>query len=284
MDSQRFDALTRRWGRGSRRQALAAFAAGLGGRVILAPDAEEAAAACKGPNAKCERNADCCAGDGLRCVKVGKSKKGKKRRKRCRCKSGTCPPQTPCCIGGKCQPYCADEVGTDLCCADCFVEILLNGNPDLDNPVCCQASGGTICGPKKKKQSDDRCCYPSESCVKGTCCCDGCKGATVCGGDECCAQDVCCNGKCCGDGKVCATTPDGPMCVSANRPCDECFEGEECHAGVCCPEERRCVNHIGVEKCCAVGEYCEQPGHPSGGCCDINTTCYGSYKGHRVRR
>jgi hypothetical protein len=259
-------------------------------------------AACKGHGAKCTPSAPCCSGAGLTCGKQGKHGK-----RRCRCKQGWkhcsdtatgclavqsdpencgdcghhCPAHKPCCIGGTCQARC-----DDTCCADCFVEILLNGNPDLDHPVCCNATDGTICGPNKKKQSDDRCCYPDQECVKGECCCNGCEGAVVCGG-RCCASAACCDGECCAAGKVCATTTDGLSCVSANRGCSDdqdCFAGEVCHGGICCSGNRVCGDGMGNDVCCDIGEYCEFPGLPIAECCPINTVCKGTYRGHRVRR
>ena len=301
MDSQRFDALTRRFGAaGSRRRVLSALASGALGQILSIPRAEEAAAACKGYNGKCKSSASCCPDAGLRCVKRGKKGKGKDK-KRCRCRPGwahcpgagdaclhvaedtencgscgnQCPQETPCCFGGKCQELCYGE-----CCADCFVEVLENGT---QSAFCCLADGGTICGPNKKKKSDDRCCYPTEGCVNGKCCCNDCQGSKICGG-KCCAIAACCNGKCCQSGKVCATTPGGgEACVSANRACDgiqDCFPGEVCHGGVCCSGGRICTDGQGGAVCCAAGARCEQPNNV---CCPINTSCQ-SYKGHRVRR
>ena len=299
MDMQRFDALTRRVGSaGSRRRVLSALVVGAAAHLAQRSDA----VACKGHNAKCKSNGSCCGDAGLRCVKQGKKKK-----KRCRCIPGwarcpesgdgclhvaedtencgscgnECPDGEPCCFGGECQPLC-----DGACCADCFVEVQLDGTLDLDNPVCCaangQASGGTICSSNKKKTSDDRCCWPFEACVNGKCCCDDCAGSVVCGG-KCCAKAACCNGVCCKKGKVCATTDDGDTCVPANRACGganpPCFASETCIGGHCCPAARTCGNI-----CCAADEYCEIPGHPSGGCCPINSTCNGSYRGHRIRR
>ena len=280
MDSQRFDALTRRWSGGSRRQVLSALVAGLLGHVVRGPDVDEVAAACKGFNAKCTGNASCCAGAGLRCVKVGKGGKGKKRKRRCRCKGGTCPPQTPCCIGGKCQELCDGE-----CCADCFVELSGTGEPIPSTILCCPQD--KICGPNPKKLSDDRCCFPNEDCVGGECCNNtGAFGSVVCGG-KCCSVAACCNGACCGAGQVCATTPQGDTCVSASRECGPgepaCFTGEDCHGGVCCPGERICSMGAGADVCCAADERCELPDTPQAVCCPINTTC-NSFKGHRVRR
>jgi len=299
MDSQRFDALARCFGAaGSRRQIVAAFFAASVSQVIAGAAVDEAVAACKGYGAKCTSAAPCCPGAGLTCIKQGKHGK-----RRCRCKQGWqrcsgadagclavqsdpencgdcghhCPAHKPCCIKGTCQPRCGGA-----CCADCFVEILLNGQPDFDHPVCCLADGGTICGPNKKKESDDRCCYATEECVNGKCCCDGCQGSMVCGG-KCCAIAACCNGKCCTNGKVCAATPAGDVCVSATRGCSgdqECFAGEVCHGGVCCAGGRVCTDGQGSDVCCDAGERCEQPNNT---CCPINTACQ-SYKGHRVRR
>ena len=199
-----------------------------------------------------------------------------------KCKN-PCPPEKPCCIKGKCREQCGDT-----CCADCFVEVLLNGNPDEDHPICCTPSGGTICEHNKPGPGDDRCCYPNEKCVKGKCCCDDCSGAINCGG-ECCAIDACCNGKCCEKGKVCATKEQGAdeTCVPANRDCDgdaECFPGETCHGGKCCSGLRICGDGAGQPVCCTAGEWCEFQGQQNAECCAINTICKSTYRGHRVRR
>ncbi len=285
MDSQHFDALTRLLGGGSRRQVLSAPATGLLGHVVRGPDADEVAAACKGFNAKCQRHGNCCADEGLRCVKVGKKKKGKKAKKRCRCKSGTCPPETPCCVRGKCEELCDDGMGGETCCSDCFVLVTGQGvppNPNSDE--CCPQD--KICGPNPKKLTDDRCCSDSDDCVDGICCSqNGAFGAVVCGG-KCGPQDACCNGACCPQGQVCAETDDGLECVSASRTCGggnpSCFDGEQCHGGVCCSDMRVCSDHMMNEICCPAGQYCELPGSTQA-CCPINTTC-NSFKGHRVRR
>jgi hypothetical protein len=276
MDSQRFDALTRLLGGGSRRQVLSALVAGLLGHVLNGPNADEVAAACKGFNAKCKRHGNCCADAGLRCVKVGKKKKGKKTKKRCRCKNGTCPPESPCCIGGKCEELCDGE-----CCADCFVPTDSNGVPMLNQPVCCTGDAGTVCGPNPKKKSDDHCCYPEEECINGKCCCDGCRGSVVCGG-KCCAEVACCEGSCCPPGQVCATTDGGESCVSGNRDCGganpPCFDNEDCIGGTCCSGDRICDG-----ECCDIDQWCQPPGNV---CCPNGTSCpeAGSFKGHRVRR
>ncbi|MCD6030663.1 MAG: hypothetical protein K0S78_2837 [Thermomicrobiales bacterium] len=285
MDSHRFDTLTRWLGGSSRRQVLSALAVGLLGRVLNGPGADEAAAACKGFNAKCKRNGNCCADEGLRCVKLGKKKKGKKAKKRCRCKSGTCPQQTPCCVRGNCEELCGDGMGGETCCADCFVRIEGHGVPPVPNSdECCPQD--KICGPNPKKLADDRCCSDVEDCVEGECCrTNGTLAAVVCGG-KCCAQDACCNGSCCPQGHVCADTGDGFDCVSANRACGvgnpQCFDGEECHGGVCCSDLRVCKDHMMNDICCPAGQYCEQEGSTQA-CCPINETC-NSFKGHRVRR
>ena len=232
MDSQRFDALSRRLGAaGSRRRALAALAAGLIGHVVRGVVTDEVAAACKGFNAKCKGNASCCADAGLRCVKVGKGGNGKKRpKRRCRCQNGTCPPQTPCCIGGRCEELCDGE-----CCADCFVELSGTGQPIPSTVVCCPQD--KICGPNPKKLSDDRCCFPNEDCVNGVCCCNGALGSMVCGG-KCCAIASCCNGECCGERKgVRNHAARRGVCFGQPRLWSgdhDCFAGEVCHGGVCC--------------------------------------------------
>jgi hypothetical protein len=278
MDAQRFDVLTRRFGAGSRRRVLSALIVASLGRALPGLDTDEAAAACKGFNAKCGRDGDCCAADGLRCVKIGKGGKGKKRRKRCQCKSGTCPSPTPCCVRGKCEELCDGE-----CCADCFVELSGTGQPIPSTILCCPPDN--VCGPNPKSLSDDRCCFDSEECVAGVCCTNnGALGSVVCGG-TCCPQDACCNGVCCPQGQVCADTPAGDQCVSANRICNtepNCFANENCLGGTCCAENRQCTNAMGNDFCCPAGQYCELPGGQTP-CCPINTTC-NSFKGHRVRR
>jgi hypothetical protein len=225
-------------------------------------------------------------------VAVG-HKHGKRRKKKpAQCGANTpCPSETPCCIKGTCQPLCGES-----CCEDCFAPILLQtGLPDLAHPVCCAEGVGTVCNPdggKKKKHkkgrkkskddpANDLCCYPTDTCVKGVCCCNGCQGTMVCGG-ECCAIASCCNGNCCENGDVCATTPNGPACVSPNRGCSgdqDCYAGEVCHGGVCCSGNRVCTNGNGGEACCDAGSRCEQPNNI---CCPIGTFCE-SYRGHRVR-
>lgn len=279
MDSQHFDALTRLLGGSSRRQVLTALAAGLLAYVVHGPDADEVAAACKGFNAKCKGNGSCCADDGLRCVKVGKKKKGKKAKKHCRCKNGTCLHETPCCVRGKCEERCDGE-----CCSDCFVELSGTGEPIPSTVLCCPQD--KICGPNPKKLSDDRCCFENEECADGECCNnapDSPFGSVVCGG-KCCAVDACCNGTCCSQGQVCAETPSGDQCVSAGRTCNsdpECFSNEECRGGECCADNRQC-SFGGNDFCCPAGQYCESPGSTQA-CCPVNTTC-NSFKGHRVRR
>jgi hypothetical protein len=300
MDSHRFDALTRNLiAAGSRRRMLAAVVAGALGRLAPTPLAEEAAAVCKGYNARCHSHASCCPDVGLRCVKHGKKKK-----KRCRCKPGwarcpesgegclhvaedeencgacghECSANEPCCFGGECQEVCGGA-----CCADCFVFIGGDGLPAPNSDQCCPAD--KICSSNPKKLSDDRCCASNEECIAGKCCRDGALGAMVCGG-KCCSSAACCNGACCPNGKVCASTPNGDACVSANRSCDidqDCFDDESCFGGVCCSGQRLCGNGQGNNVCCAADEHCELPDSPFAVCCPINTSC-NTYTGHRVRR
>jgi hypothetical protein len=288
METHRFDALSRNLTvAGSRRRVFIALLMGTVGQTFQRSPVDDVVARRK-------------RGKGRR-----KRKKKKKPEQQPECggiESPPCPPETPCCIEGTCQPLCGG-----VCCADCFVEILLQtGQPDFDHPFCCPASGGTVCSPgspvleskKKKKRkkgkkrgksetesddpSDDVCCYSNEVCVNGACCCNGCQGAMVCGG-TCCAIAACCNGQCCESGTVCATTPAGQACVSANRGCSgnqDCFSGEVCHGGVCCSGGRICTDGEGGDVCCGVGARCELPNNV---CCPINTACQ-TYKGRRVRR
>jgi hypothetical protein len=261
MNSQRFDAMTSHLGTvNSRRRTLAALLAATGSTVFRSSQANMVAAR-------------------------------RKKKKPAQCGTSTpCPPETPCCIKGVCQPLCGDS-----CCEDCFAAILLQtGEPDLAHPVCCAGSVGTVCSPdarskkkgkkgkrKKDDPANDRCCYPTDSCVKGVCCCNGCQGTMVCG-DECCAIAACCNGKCCQNGQVCATTPQGPAGVSPTRGCSgdqDCYAGEVCHGGVCCSGNRVCSDGNGGDACCDAGSRCEQPNNI---CCPNGTFCE-SYRGHRVR-
>jgi hypothetical protein len=277
VNTQRFDALTWCLGTASpRRRTLAVLLSATLGLVFLDSSMKEVTAGCKHGKRRCKN----------------------KKKERKECGGGkTCPPHTPCCLRGTCQPLCGGS-----CCEDCFAEILLQtGQPDFDHPICCAASGGTVCSPdattkkksknkkgKKRKKivkddpSNDLCCYPNQTCVNGACCCNGCLGAVVCGG-TCCAIAACCNGQCCGSGQVCATTPAGEACVSANRGCgdnQDCFSGEVCHGGVCCSGGRICTDGQGGDVCCDSGARCELPNNI---CCPINTACQ-SYRGHRVRR
>ena len=273
MNTQRFDALTWRLGTASsRRRTLAALLAATLGPVFRGSAVNEVAAGCKRGKSRC------------------------KKKKRKECGGGKqCPPQTPCCFKGKCQPLCGDS-----CCEDCFVEILLQtGQPDLDHPILLPGERwddlqSRVKPQKKKKEREEEeeekktiplmtsAVTRTETCVNGVCCCDGCQGAMVCGG-KCCAIAACCNGQCCENGQVCATTPAGAACVSANRGCSgdqDCFSGEVCHGGVCCSGGRVCTDGQGGDVCCDAGARCEQPNNV---CCPINTSCQ-SYKGHRVRR
>ncbi len=188
MNSQRFDAMT--WHLGtvnSRRRTLAALLAAMGSTIFRSSQANLVAA------------------------------RHKKKKKPAQCGTNTpCPPETPCCIKGTCQPLCGDS-----CCEDCFAEILApdrrtrSGSPGLLRgrrghrlqPGCTLKEESQK--ERKKKKDDpanDLCCYPSDTCVKGVCCCNGCQGTMVCG-DECCAIASCCNGKCCQNGQVCAYHP-----------------------------------------------------------------------------
>ncbi len=273
MDPQYFDALTRRLSHaGSRRRVLTALAGGAFGQLLILPRADEAAA-------KCKKGWKRCLGPGLGCQNLNTDPD------HCGECNHACP--TGCCVKGKCREMCGDT-----CCADCFVELFSDGNPNEANTVCCMQSGGTICEHNKPGPGDDRCCYSNEVCVNGKCCCHamgaGCLGAIKCGG-KCCAAAACCNnGKCCKKGFVCATknVGDEKTCVRADRDCagdEECFASETCHGGKCCSGPRMCVNGVGTEFCCTADTYCELSGHPSANCCPINTVCENTYRGHRVR-
>jgi hypothetical protein len=269
MNPRRFDAVTARLAAaGPRREVLTALFTGSLAPVFGRSAIDAAAASGKG----------------------GKRRGRKKQKPECG-EGKPCPPEAPCCFGGRCRPLCGGS-----CCEDCFAEILLTGQPDLNHPVCCAAGGGSVCSPivpakrkkgkkKRKKRdtpADDLCCYPNQVCVNGACCCDGCEAAMVCGG-VCCPIAACCNGACCADGQVCANTPNGPACVAENRSCGGgCFAGEVCHGGVCCAGSRVCGNGMGNDFCCAADEYCEFPNTIVARCCPFNTSCT-TYRGRRVR-
>jgi hypothetical protein len=293
MDSRGFDALTRRLGAaGSRRRVLSTLLAGAFAGVLGGATTDEAAAGCKGYKGKCKSKGSCCSKEGLRC------KRGK-----CRCKNGwrhcpgtgegcthvkadpehcgacgnQCPAETPCCINGSCQELCGDT-----CCANCFVELLFGGIPKPNSDMCCSSDGANLCSANKHDKEDDFCCWPDQECVKGECC-GALQGSVVCGG-KCCAGESCCNGKCCPDGQVCGEmTPGVLTCVAANRACDNpdgCAANEECIDDICCSEDRSC----GEEGCCAIGEYCDKSLDENWFCCERNTYCGSTYRGHRVRR
>lgn len=297
MESQRFDILTRHLSvAGSRRQVMAALAAGALTQLFQRSEEHEAAGQCKGYKGKCKSSSSCCKKNGLRCSH-GRCRCEKKGWKRCpgsesdcthvqadpdNCGAcgNACPPATPCCINGNCRELCGGS-----CCADCFVELLPNETPKPNSDICCPGGGSTVCSSSKNQTSDDHCCWPDQECVNGECCSDGHQGAVICGG-KCCASVACCNGECCPDGQVCGTTPDGPACVSASRDCvhdGECYEDETCHDGVCCAGDRVCSDDGLGEFCCPVGEYCVQLDN-QGDCCAMNTTCFSTWRGHRVRK
>ena len=295
MDSHRFDILTRRLGAAaSRRQALSALAAGAIATLFRLTQADEAAAKCKGYKGKCKRKSSCCSGVGLQCEKD-----------RCRCKKGwqrclgtgpgcqnikadpdhcgacgnACPPATPCCINGTCQPLCGGS-----CCADCFMDFLNGVTPQPLTATCCGPGSGTFCSVNKHDPSDDECCWSDQECLAGGCCCDGCQGAVICGG-ACCPSVACCNGQCCPEGQVCGMTTEGLACVPANRECADCLLPDVCHDGVCCTGDRICGDGQGNPVCCPLGEYCDDAlGGDLIGCCEINTQCKSTWRGHRVRR
>lgn len=204
---------------------------------------------------------------------------------------GPCPPHKPCCIKGTCRPYCHNEV----CCADCFAPIIgPSGEPDPTRTFCCKP--GKVCLGKKPGKADDRCCYDSEKCVKGVCCCHFCRGAQKCGG-KCCAIEACCNGACCPKGKVCAKKQigDPATCVSTKRACGDpgdpaCFVAEKCVGGVCCKNNLVCPLDAagnpgpgGSPVCCRAHEWCDRGGPENGHrCCPVNRVC-NTYRSPRVR-
>jgi hypothetical protein len=295
MESNRFDMITRHLGvAGSRRQALAAFAASALAHLFHQATPNEAAAKCKGYKGKCKSNGSCCKKNGLKCSH-GRCRCKKKGWKRCpgsasdcthvnsdpnNCGAcgNECPAATPCCINGTCREMCGGS-----CCADCFIDEQ-DGIPQPGTETCCGPGSGTFCSANKHDSSDDVCCWPDQECIQGECCSDGYDGAVICGG-ECCASAACCNGECCPEGQVCAMTTEGLACVSANRTCDnddECLAEETCVAGTCCNGDRVCSN-LGVDFCCPVGEYCDVL-EGNGICCAINTRCKSTWRGQRVRK
>ena len=301
MDGARFESLARSLVTvRSRRRILSLILGGvlapLGARFGLTP---APAAACGSFQTPCATNAGCCGIFGLRCDDGA-----------CRCQPGfkhcvpgpicqdlssnanhcgacgnTCPAAKPCCIKGVCKPKCGD-----VCCAECFIELLPNGVPKPDSEVCCGGANGTICGGKKPGKADDRCCYPDELCLKGKCCADNTLGARECDG-RCCAQAACCNNgqKCCPKGEVCVTKTLGDphqSCVPANRSCANaggCYPGEVCHGGTCCSGARICQDLIsGDPVCCGAKAYCAFQGQPNARCVPINTSA-STYRGNRIR-
>jgi hypothetical protein len=190
-----------------------------------------------------------------------------------------CPANKPCCIKGKCHSKCGD-----VCCPNCFVEKLSNGTINPGSHVCCRGGTGTICS-KKPGGKDDRCCYPDEVCLNGTCCSTSLYGTTNCGG-KCCARAACCGKTCCKKGQVCVRKGAKRICAPANRHCtakSQCYANEICHGGKCCSGLRICQTNLGADPiCCKADEYCEFGGSPAARCSQIGTTASTS-RGHRIR-
>jgi hypothetical protein len=296
MDGNQFDQIARTHARReSRRHAVRLLFSGAVGLVLGQLGRHEAAAACRGFNQPCSKKAPCCAGTGIRCENG-----------HCRCSPGKrhcepgpvcqdieknpnhcggcgqkCPANKPCCIGGKCRPKCGNA-----CCADCFIEVSEVGVIQPNTEVCCGGAAGTICS-KKKGLKDDRCCYPDQKCLKGTCCDNGKFGTVFCNG-RCCAKAACCNGKCCKKNFVCARKHGEKKrhCARANRACSgngQCHANEICHGGKCCSGNRICLNLAGTEPvCCKADEWCEFQGTAIARCAPIHFTT-STTRGHRIR-
>jgi hypothetical protein len=294
MDGQQFDQLAKaQVGTTSRRRAIGLLVSGALAPVLAHLGRNKAAAACRGFNQPCGKNAPCCPGTGIRCENGHcRCREGKRH-----CEAGPvcqdlaknpahcggcghqCPPHKPCCIDGTCRPKCGAS-----CCANCFIELLSNGVPKPNSEVCCRSGAGKVCSTKPGR-ADDRCCYPDEVCLKSGCCSTTLYGETNCKG-KCCAKSACCNGGCCGKGYVCARKQGKRQCVRANRLCTskaQCFANEICHGGKCCSGNRICLSNVGADPfCCKADEYCELVGTPFAHCTPVGQTT-STYRGHRIR-
>jgi hypothetical protein len=296
MDSRQFDQIAKaQAARGSRRQAVRLLVSSVLAPVLALVRRHDAAAACRGFNQPCGKNAPCCPGSGLRCENG-----------HCRCREGTrhclpgpicqnletspahcggcgqtCPAHKPCCINGTCRPKCGA-----VCCADCFIEVSSIGVIQAGSEVCCGGAAGTICS-KKNGPNDDRCCYPDQRCLKGRCCDLGKFGTVNCSG-RCCAKAACCNGKCCRNGFVCARRhgENKQHCARANRVCSgngQCHANEICHGGTCCSGNRICLTvGNGAPVCCRADEYCEFQGTLAARCAPLHEST-STTRGHRIR-
>jgi hypothetical protein len=143
MDGTRFDGLTRVIARvGTRRQAIAALAAALGGAAVAGGEVSVAATRCRVGRQTCSRDGQCCSGT---------CQRGKvtplKDRNRCACGDG----ETLC--GNICADLAHDERNCGACGAKCATGSLccpdgcIDAKTDVDNCGACgnQCGDGSVC-------------------------------------------------------------------------------------------------------------------------------------------
>ena len=180
MDGCRFDALTRRVGRGATRRGALGLTVAAASAVIVGRDA---AAACDSQGAFCKKAANCCS---KVCTKVS-------GRKKCWCRQlgEACTVHDNCCTVPTME--CGVTTGTKK---QCCVPGDLPCSTDSD---CC--GNDSSCSPTSKRcirpcRETGRTCSVNEHCCSGFC--NVIVGICNCaaGGDPCDIDEECCSGSC----------------------------------------------------------------------------------------
>ncbi len=240
MDQQRFDDLTRALATGtSRRRMLRGLTGGVLGGVLGLAGLQEASAACRVIDQKCDANNPCCKGakcanrhcvcktaagyeaclgPGSRCINTNTDEA------HCGACFTPCPP-TATCVDGAC--VCPN--GTTPCNGQC-----VNTLTDENNCGSC----GYIC-PDRGVCAEGGCFCPTPSYY--------CQNVDVC----------------CGPGQACSTTsPTGCCAYFPDNPCST--------ASPCCRPNDTCSSTTGL--CCTnPGDYCYSPGQCCSGVCTSNS-------------
>jgi hypothetical protein len=234
--------------------------------------AEQLCTACRGVDAECSGNRDCCVG--LTCAgddTTGRSCSDCQPGRACQTAAQCCDGQD--CLGGQCQAVCADDGADCVLASDCCSNICDRGT--------CQACDQSFCS------ADGDCC-PGVPCTSGACClpiaagCGGDSPARCCDQSRCGARDDdpaerCCRPigmgigwtECGSDAECCdaALCQNGNCCNPLGRACDvdsNCCEGT-CQNGICC-------NAIG-EACSDGGQCCADFTGATPACSAAGTCC-----------
>ncbi len=215
MDPSRFDDFTKSLARStSRRQALKAFAATLGGLLGLG-GVGTAFANCKPNGIGCNTNSQCCSGGCCHgtCTNLGTTNN-------CGACGHTCSSGQGCCSG-----TCTDLTTTQNCgsCGN-----VCTGGQICQGGQCTACTGGGSCG------KDGDCC--SGTCCQGTCCSPG----RVCLSNGTCAISCTGRGPCsCG---YCAPDTSGEnYCYSDGRLVGQCTDDSGCAKGYFCYYFHACI-------------------------------------------